>query len=350
MSRARDLADLGGSANAGTVTGESLIINGDMAVSQRGDVTGASNEYTLDRYKFVKSGTDNLVVDVTQDTDTPDGFSNSMKVDVTTAESAIASDERFSVEQRIEAQNLQHLQYGTSDAKTLTLSFWVKSSVAGKYGINVRHHDASVNKGLDYTINTADTWEYKQISFTGYTTTAINNDNGIGLWFRWMLIVGADFQNTAVENAWNAASNDYYVTTGMQSTWGTDASHNFYLTGVKLEVGTTATPFQHESYADNLLKCQRFFYKADTPMYGQGEYQNGVYANKQPVTLFFPVTMRTAPSVTHSYVNKDNTNSLVTNNLSNAITEHGIRMHTTVGLTAYPYCYYNYQGSFDAEL
>ena len=268
-----------------------LIINGAMQVAQRGDITGASGEYTLDRYRFNKTNIDNLVVDVTQDTDTPDGFSNSMKVDVTTAESAIASDERCSIEQRIEAQNLQHLQYGTSGAKTLTLSFWVKSSVAGKYGINIRHHDANVNKGLDYTISTADTWEYKQISFTGYTTTNFNNDTGIGLWLRWMLIVGTDYQNTAVEGAWSGTTT-YYTTTGMQSTWGTNASHNFWLTGVQLEVGDTATPFEHRSFGEELALCQRYYW--DTKGY------SGLQSDEISDVIYFPVTMRATPSTTHN--------------------------------------------------
>ena len=268
MSNARNLANLlntsgeieSNKLDDNAVHGRrNLVINGAMQVAQRGtSFTDASGEYMLDRYRINKTNIDNLVVDVTQDTDTPDGFSSSMKFDVTTAESAIASDERCSFEQRIEAQNLQHLQYGTSGAKTLTLSFWVKSSVTGKYGINIRHHDANVNKGLDYTINTADTWEYKQISFTGYTPTAINNDNGIGLWLRWMLIVGTDYQNTSVEDAWHTATDSYFVTTGMQSTWGTNASHNFWITGVQLEVGE-ASPFEHRSYGEELSFCQRYY-------------------------------------------------------------------------------------------
>ena len=259
MSKAAELANLIGNINAGGGgVNRNLVINGAMNVSQRGDVTNASGEYTLDRYRINNTNLDELEVTVSQDTDTPSGFSKSMKVDVTTAESAIATDERCSIEQRIEAQNLQHLLYGSSDAKTCTLSFFVKSSVAGKYGINIRHHDASVNKGLDYTINSADTWERKEISFTGYTSTAIADDNGIGLWIRWMLIVGTDYQNTGVENAWNG-NTSYYTTTGMQSTWGTNTSHNFYLTGVQLEVGQNPTEFEHEPFERTLKKCERYF-------------------------------------------------------------------------------------------
>jgi hypothetical protein len=227
---------------------------------------------------------------------------------VTTAESAIASDERCSIEQRIEAQNLQHLLYGSSDAKTCTLSFFVKSSVAGKYGINIRHHDASVNKGLDYTINSADTWERKEISFTGYTSTAIADDNGIGLWIRWMLIVGTDHQNTGVENAWNG-NTSYYTTTGMQSTWGTNTSHNFYLTGVQLEIGQNATEFEHEPFANTLRKCQRYYEKSynqsttpgtSTHLGSRSTGGNQAANTTGEVAGYFPftITKRSAPTMT----------------------------------------------------
>ena len=300
MSKAAELANLIGNINAGGGgVNRNLIINGAMNVNQRGSITGigsSSPQYTIDRYRLNVTNTDEFACTVSQDSDTPSGFSNSMKVDTTTAESAIATDERCSIEQRIEAQNLQHLLYGSSDAKTLTLSFFVKSSVAGKYGINIRHHDASVNKGLDYTINSADTWERKEISFTGYTPTAINDDNGIGLWIRWMLIVGTDYQNTAVENAWSG-NTSYYTTTGMQSTWGTSTDHNFFLTGVQLEIGQNSTSFEHEPFDTTFRKCQRYYQKADdlTAGYGSGtnQYARGHY--------MFPVKMRTAPNPTYTY-------------------------------------------------
>ena len=300
MSKAAELANLIGNINAGGGgVNRNLIINGAMNVNQRGTITDASGEYTLDRYRFNKTNLDELAVTVSQVSDSPSGFSNSMRVDVTTAESAIATDERCSIEQRIEAQNLQHLLYGTSDAKTCTLSFFVKSSVAGKYGINIRHHDALQNKGLDYTINSADTWERKEINFTGYTSTAINDDNGIGLWFRWMLIVGTDYQNTAVENQWVSNSTNYYVTTGMQSTWGTSTDHNFYLTGVQLEIGENATTFEHEPFERTLSKCHRYYYKTSTVTHfnvGRLDSGSGVGYSWRA----HPVTMRTAPTMSSS--------------------------------------------------
>ena len=276
-----------------------LIINGAMQVAQRGtSFAAASNQYTLDMFKLNKtSGVDEFVATVTQDTDTPDGFTTSFKVDVTTAETAIGADERVEIEQRIEAQNLQHLQYGTSNPKTLTLSFWVKSSVTGKYGINVRHHDGGKSKGLDYTVNAADTWEYKQISFTGNPSAAIDNDNYIGIWIRWSLILGTNFQNTSVENAWGSSS--YWATTGLQSTWGTNASHNFWLTGVQLEVGDKSTPFEHRSYGEELASCQRYYEEGFVEWYTTVS-NTGSFNPDFVGTCGFNTTKRVAPTMTVS--------------------------------------------------
>ena len=301
MSTARNLANLIGNINAGGGgVNRNFIINGAMNVNQRGTITGiSSSKETIDRYRLNTTNLDEFECTVSQDTDSPSGFSNSMKVDVTTAESAIASTERCSIEQRIEAQNLQHLLYGSSDAKTCTLSFFVKSSVAGKYGIQIRHHDASVQKGIDYTINSADTWERKEISFTGYTPTAIADDNGIGLWFRWMLIVGADLQNTAIENQWVSNTTAYHTTTGVQSTWGTSTDHNFYLTGVQFEIGENATTFEHEPFERTLAKARRYFYREvddDSVLFSWvGFCDNTVQAYLQHP---HPVEMRAEPSMT----------------------------------------------------
>jgi hypothetical protein len=344
MSKAAELANLIGNINAGGGgVNRNFIINGAMNVAQRGSVTNANGEYTLDRYRINNTNLDELEVTVSQDTDTPSGFSNSMKVDVTTAESAIASDERCSIEQRIEAQNLQHLLYGSSDAKTCTLSFFVKSSVAGKYGINIRHHDASVNKGLDYTINSADTWERKEISFTGYTSTAIADDNGIGLWIRWMLIVGTDHQNTGVENAWNG-NTSYYTTTGMQSTWGTSTDHNFYLTGVQLEIGQNATEFEHEPVERTLEKCQRYL----AQIYYQYEGVFGAVGNGAPSNPVLPVTMRAAGTTTHSNTQSGGSVSNIHSTIIDDFGLNTVRVIITFGSTAYGY--YLADLSIDAEL
>ena len=186
MSKAADLANLIGNINAGGGgVNRNLIINGAMNVSQRGTShafahDGTANAYTLDRFFFETNAMDELDVTVTQDSSVPSGqgFSNSMKVDITTAESTLASDEFVRILQKIEAQNLQVLNYGTSDAKTTTLSFWVKSNLTGAFAVSMYEADGNRIIGSTYTISSADTWEKKTITFIGDTGGTINDDSG----------------------------------------------------------------------------------------------------------------------------------------------------------------------------
>jgi len=254
MSRARDLADLGGAADAGTVTGESLIINGDMAVSQRGTSSTSTGYQTVDRFRVDKNNVAQLVFTQSQSTTAPDDFSNSLKIEVTTAETTLDAADYLSFTQRIEAQNLQHLNYGTSAAKSATLSFWARSSLTGKYSVNIYSEDGSRVNTLSFNISTADTWEYISIQIDGDTAGTINNDNGQGLSLNFVLAAGSTFSST-ITSGWQAYTNDKYAHSDQVNFIAQTGT--FYITGVKLEVGSAATPFLHESYADNLRKCQR---------------------------------------------------------------------------------------------
>ena len=300
MSRARDLADLGGSANAGTVTGESLIINGDCAVSQRGTVTGVTSGYGgADRFGFARSG--GAAVTLSQDTDVPSnqGFTSSHKIDVTTADNSLAANDYALVRHVIEGQNLQHLLYGTSEAKKLTLQFWVKSSETGVHIVEFVHADANYYNSQSYTIATANTWQKVTMTFDGYQTTAFNDDNGASLTIHWWLASGTTYGGgTLSENTWhnthaNRAAGQVNV---MDST-----SNNFYITGVKLEVGSVSTPYRHESYADNLHKCQRYYNHMPLIIYDTiGSAYNT--ESTKPYTYHirheFPTTMRATPTCT----------------------------------------------------
>ena len=247
MSRARDLADLGGSANAGTVTGESLIINGDMAVSQRGSVAAIQTAYTAcDRFKISGNGTA-ARFDSSQSTDVPSGqgFSNSLKLDVSTADTSISAGDFAILYQAIEAQDLQHLKYGTSSAEKCTLSFWLKSPKTGTHILEIEHGDAGYYNTHQYSITTADTWQKIEITFDGYQTTAINNDNGIGLSVSFWLVAGSTFSGgTYNENTWHNTNANRAVG---QVNIADSTSNDFYLTGVKLEVGSVSTHLQHET-------------------------------------------------------------------------------------------------------
>lgn len=263
MSRARDFADLAGSADAGGLTGRNLLVNGAFQVFQRASAaTTATTTYTTADRWIPYESTDGAMT-TEQSSDHP--FSgSSLKAQVTTADTSIGAAQFCYIFQKIEAQNLQHLLYGTSSAKPLTLSFYVKSNKTGTYTINLHKGDnTAYNYVQEYTISSADTWEKKTITISptaGSTSLitssagAINNDTGSGLEVGFGLAWGSDFNTTA--NTWVAA-NDYSTTN--QVNWMDSTSNNFYLAEIQLEVGEKATPFEHRSFGEELRRCQRYY-------------------------------------------------------------------------------------------
>lgn len=257
-----------------------LIINGAMTVAQRGTsfTSAANNTYPVDRFRVYRNGMDNLVYDLSQSSTAPEGFANSLKLDVTTAETASADNENLKIVTRIEAQNIQHLLYNTSNAKSVTFSFWVRSSTTGTYAIEIYTADPNRQITNTYTINTADTWEYKTVTFVGDTSGAINNDNGIGLDISWFLSVPSNY-NSGDSTSWRTYNNDgrgYGQTADVASTTG-----DFYITGIQLEVGDTATPFEHRSFSEELQLCKRYYEKSynhdDAPANTSGRGRLGFY-------------------------------------------------------------------------
>ena len=250
-----------------------LIINGNMAVAQRGtsfaDVANAS--YTLDRYRT--SINDDGAITITQEALTSgnaynDGFRTALKCDVTTADTSMTGTQKFWVQQIIEAQNLQLLKYGTSSAEKLTLAFWVKATKTGTNVVRLYAFDDDRSVSASYTISQSDTWEHKVLNIPADTTGVIDNNNEPGIQISWALAAGADFQSGTLATTWgtNTTANDFVGQVNhMDST-----SNNFHITGVQLEVGeytsSTLPSFQHESYGDNLARCQRYFQKVTAAM------------------------------------------------------------------------------------
>ena len=191
MSKAAELANLIGNINAGGGgVNRNLIINGAFNVAQRGTSHTTTSAYTLDRWTFQTDLLDQYAHTVTQSTDTPEGFSSSLKIEVTTSETSVETSEDLALTQRIEAQNLQHLQAGTSSAKSLALSFYVKSSVTGVYAVHLQALDDTKIFPTTYTINSANTWEYKTIAIPPCTIATIDNDNGTGFNLTFITISG----------------------------------------------------------------------------------------------------------------------------------------------------------------
>ena len=263
MTKCAELANLIGNINAGGGgVGRNLIINGAMNVGQRGtSFADVSNDtYTLDRFNRRESN--DGAVTITQDSSAPSGFANSLKVDVTTADSSIGSSQFEAIEHIIEAQNLQTLAFGTSDAKNFTVSFYVKSNKTGTYALNVIQEDNSSKQAtLNYTIDSANTWERKSLTFTGDTSGVINDDNGGGFKILIWLAAGSDFTSGSATATFQSYSNAQAAAQhGVNLLDST--SNEWFITGLQLEVGQNPTSFEHEPFERTFLKCQRYFQKS----------------------------------------------------------------------------------------
>jgi hypothetical protein len=260
MSKAAELAALIGSGQA--QGDRNLIINGAMTVSQRGtSFTGlANNAYSLDRFVYYEIG--DSVSDVSQSTDTPNNnFNNSLKLDVTTADASVAAGDLTCFLQKIEGLNSYKLGWGTSDAKSVTLSFYVKSTKTGVHSGAFKNSAQDRSYAFEYTVNSSNTWEFKTVTVAGDTSGTWLTTNGIGVQVTFALMAGTDFTKAA--GSWGSGNNfgsDNQVNV-MDST-----SNEWYITGIQLEIGDVATAFEHEDYGTTLAKCQRYYMKwlADT--------------------------------------------------------------------------------------
>jgi hypothetical protein len=298
MTKARQLADLGNAYDDGALSNRNLIINGAMKVAQRGTSftgLGTAVTYTLDRWRFADSANPPARYTQTQSTDAPDGFSNSLKMEVTTADTSVDADELQNVDYFIEAQDLQQLAYGSSSAKAITVSFWVKCSTTQTFALRLQHEDGGGGYTKSYTITSSNTWEYKTLTFSGNTTTSLNNDNGRGFRLRWSMCAGSNYTGSD-STAWGNSSifglheNDWLASTG--STW--------QITGVQLEVGDTATPFEHKNIRQELSDCQRYYYAFQVlnGLTGQNSFLATAYSNNSMYAVIdYPVQMRSNPSV-----------------------------------------------------
>ena len=294
-------------------TAQGLIINGSMAISQRGtSFVDHTSGYTIDRYECSES-TDGAVT-ITQDSSVPtdQGFSKSMKWDVTTADSSLSAAQFCNIITKLEGQDCQLFNYGTSDAKTLTLSFWCKSSKTGTYCISLVKEAGGQTRYefvKEYSISSANTWEKKiiTISPTAGSTTfitnsagAIVNSNASGLRIMFTLCTGTDYQ-VATNDKWYQTSGTS-IATSNQVNFMDNTSNDFYLTGVQIEAdsfsSTTIPPFQHEDYGDNLSRCHRYFeHRGYTAANQQVFTGQTISTTKMTGPLFYAVK-RAAPTIT----------------------------------------------------
>jgi len=268
------------------------IINGAMVIDQRNagaSYTQVNGLYNLDRWagNTFDGGAATNKFSVIQSSTAPTGFSKSLLV-TSLATTASAASNIFNIEQRIEGFNFADFMYGTANAQTLTLSFWVRSSLTGTFGGALKNSARDRAYPFTYTISSANTFEQKTITITGDTSgTWVGGTNGIGLWISFGLGVGSSYSGTA--GAWGAG--DLFSATGAVSVVGTNGA-TFYITGVQLEKGSTATSFDYRPYGTELQLCQRY-----TQPCGNGGSGKNSATTTCELAFSFQVPMRASPTL-----------------------------------------------------
>ena len=288
--------------NSMTPTADSLqgqrnrIINGDMRIDQRNagaavTVNSGAQTFSVDRWYGQGTGSAGVFT-LQRSTTALTGFVNSVVATVTTIDSSLSSGDLYLFSQRVEGFNIADLGWGTANAKSVTLSFWVRSSVTGTFGGSFSNSATNRSYPFTYTINSANTYEYKTITVAGDTSGTWLTDNGIGIFLYWGFGVGSTYSGTA--GAW---SGSYFISaTGATNLMATNGA-TWYITGAQLEVGSVATPFERRDYGRELALCQRYYYKTAP---GSGKYLTESAFGVSTTTAYgsnkFPVTMRTTPS------------------------------------------------------
>ena len=279
------------------------IINGEFKFWQRGTShTGiAQDQYTTDRWKCVAfTGSESGRMTVSQSTDTPDGFQYSMKLDCTTADGSPASGDALCMAQRIEANNIYDVSFGTSGAKKITVSLYAKAvNRTGKYSVSLMNQGSSASNVNCQEIDVTTSWQRFTLSFiadSSLVTTTTGTNSGC------QLLIGLYSGTKSISsfNAWNTYNTGNIFSTN-QVNFFDNTSNELYITGVQLEVDNTgpgvATDFEHRSFGEELALCERYFYAyvPSSSMWRDGYSDGNIYVKGQ---ISFPVTMRSAPTVT----------------------------------------------------
>jgi len=326
---------------AGQINFKNLIINGDMSIHQRGSAVTSTNGFGVDRFQYNDSNNyDQRVFTFNQDTDVPtgQGFGKSMKINVTTPETTIASDEYARVFTRLEGQNLQQLKFGTSSAESVTLSFWLKTNVTGNFAVSLLLDDDSRIIGNTYSATSSGVWEKITITFAGDTTGVIDNDNGSGMRVMFITDAGSDF--TSSDNtSWGSYSNAKLGYGQTASVFGTTSGY-WNVTGVQLEADTSASDFEFIPYDVNLQRCQRYYQIFGSTAPTSCNMTNGMAYSANSSEVFcptiLPVVMRTGPSVTQNgtiaYRTPSGTTNVTLN--STAVSEKEVFMNFSGSFTS----------------
>jgi hypothetical protein len=305
MSRARELAEIATAYDSGSpFSFRNRIINGQMVIDQRNagaSVTPADGQYTLDRWQARVSQSSKLTIQQNAGFVTPPvGYVNYLGVTSSSAYS-VGSSDYFAVRQHIEGFNFADFGFGTANAQTVSISFWVRSSLTGTFGGSLNQGSGARSYPFSYTISSANTWENKTITIAGDTssTYATGNTGAVILTFS----LGAGSSQSGTANSWQAAN--YYSATGATSVVGISGA-TFYITGVQLEKGSTATSFDYRPYGTELALCQRYYsksYATDTAPATATTVNAVIWLTETTSSytnrfITFPVTMRSTPTFT----------------------------------------------------
>jgi hypothetical protein len=281
--------------NAYNTVGKNLIINGAMQIAQRGTsfTNPSQSSYSVDRFKLFRNT--GATFNISQVTSSPNGFSNSLRIDVTATDDPLTTNDYLTpFVQGIEGYNLSQLKYGTTDAEKLTLSFWVRSNKTGTYIAELQSTTGQTSQA--YTINSADTWEKKTVTFVADTANAITANSSGGLWLYFYVAAGPDYQSTSLQTTWSSASTGR--ATGQVNLL--DSTSNYLeLTGVQLEVGESATEFEHRPYTTEFQLCQRYYYDSLNYRWLYAITTND--SGNRRGHADYPVTMRATPTVTPTW-------------------------------------------------
>jgi hypothetical protein len=284
----------GSIVSSGSQGFKNKIINGAMMIDQRfaGSAnTPADSAYTIDRWQFWSSQSGKLSIQ--QSTTAPNGFSNSMLV-TSLSSYSVASTDEIGFTTKLEGYNIVDLAWGTSDAKTVSLSFWVRSSLTGTFGGSIGNSGLSRVYVFSYTINQANTWEYKTITITGETSGTWEKTNALGLSLNFQFGAGSSSTRTQPAGSWYSGSTSLRGASGQVNLAATSGA-TWYMTGLQLEKGTTASTFEFRSYQKELILCYRYFLRyGQGTIVGSGASDGGT--NLRVVNAITPVSMRAAPS------------------------------------------------------
>ena len=284
-----------GAGNASIM--KNRIINGAMVIDQRNagaSVTPADTQYIVDRFQLRCSQASKFTAQQNAGSVTPPlGYTNYLGFTVASAVT-IGSSDYFMIRQQIEGYNIADLGWGTASAKTVTLSFWVYSSLTGTFGGALQNGSNNRVYPYSYTVSSANTWTQVSVTIAGDTSGTWTTNNGTGIYMNWGLGVGSSLSGTA--GAWSGTAN-IFSATGATSVVGTSGA-TFYITGVQLEVGSSATGFEYRIYGTELANCQRYYQQvlSDGTNYAFQLDQTGASGAYPSITLPLQTSMRTVPS------------------------------------------------------